>query len=270
MNNDSLPRSLIILFLISFPLTLLAQSSDFVEQIELPPLVLAEQSPDDSTNDDPSKDSAQSLLSQTNQKSGFMQVNEITGIGIIPRGVLGIMSYEYKGDYFSGQDIEWHDNIPFAGVGFTLDYSSFALDIYVQQTMSGKDSLFETVQSPNRTTTNDYNTNLSRQDIAINGSYGIQNLLTDRGDALLFSVGYKWGQTDINGARRRRTTLFLSDETRNIEKTTTEETKFTSAGPSIGVTYGFPVGQKSKFGNNIAFTQVSEYGLSQTTGPTQI
>jgi hypothetical protein len=264
MNNDSLPRSLIILFLISFPLTLLAQSSDFVEQIELPPLVLAEQYPDDFTNDDPSKDSAQSLLSQTTQKSGFMQVNERTGIGIIPRGVLGIMSYEYKENYPSGQDIKWSDNIPYAGVGITLDYNNFALDIYAQQTVSGKDSFFNTQPAPGVIIFDD-NTNLSRRDLASNVSYGIQNLLTNKGDALIFSVGYKWGQSDINGARRR--TVFPENQPQYTIYDT-EETQFTTGGPSIGVTYGFPIGQKSKIGINIAFTKLVNTDFRKT-GPTQ-
>jgi hypothetical protein len=48
----------------------------------------------------------------------------------------------------------------------------------------------------------------------------------------------------------------------------TEETQFTTGGPSIGVTYGFPIGQKSKIGINIAFTKLVNTDFRKT-GPTQ-
>lgn len=235
------------ILLLSFPLTLLAQPGDFLERRDLVSPILAEQFSDDFTdNDSPQELNQPSLQPTANQKPRLLPA----GISLVPRVALGIISFRYKEDYSATSDVEWSDNMPYAGIGVTLDYGNFALDIYGQQTMSGSDSLFETAPE-SILTVRDYNTNLSRRDVAINGSYGIQNLLTDKGDSLLFSVGYKWGKTDINGLRRRTISTGTEPSYTNYD---TEETEFTSSGPSLGITYGYPIGENSRIGINLAYS----------------
>ena len=158
-----------------------------------------------------------------------------------PRIVTGILYQKYEEKYKGDSEaVEWKDNIPFAGLGMTLGYKNFSVDVYAQQSASGKDSFFSSEVDESSAKVKDYSTNISREDYAINLSYA-RNLFVNLDDRIVFSVGYKAGKTSINGARRRISTP-LNTGIASIFPGH-EETQFETKGPTVGISYGFPIGE---------------------------
>lgn len=157
-----------------------------------------------------------------------------------PRVVTGKIYEKYEEKYATSNDILWQDNVPFIGIGLTLGKKNFSVDIYAQQSESGKDSFIRETSS----LLQDYNANLSRKDYALNLSYSKMNLFGWE-HSLVFSVGYKIGQTDI-GVRARN----ITNQSNPIIRL--QDIQFETKGPTIGLAYGFPVGN-SVLGINMGY-----------------
>ncbi|MEN8215348.1 MAG: hypothetical protein ABFS56_03015 [Pseudomonadota bacterium] len=157
-----------------------------------------------------------------------------------PRLVTGKIYEKYEENYAESDDILWQDNVPFIGIGLTLGKKNFSVDIYAQQSESGKDSFIRETSS----LLQDYNATLSRKDYALNLSY-IKSNLFSWDHSLVFSVGYKIGQTDI-GVRTRN----ITNQSKPIIKP--QDIQFETKGPTIGLAYGFPVGN-SVLGINLGY-----------------
>ncbi len=201
----------------------------------------------------------------TQSRGTIMGEDDTTNFFIEPRVVVGELHHSYK-EIYKGEgssDIKWEDNMPFAGLGITLGYKNFSLDVYAQQSASGKDSFFSSEVVENGVKIKDYNTDISREDYAINLSYA-RNLFVNWDDRIVFSVGYKAGKTSISGARRNITPL--SDEEQYISLGH-EEKQFETNGPTVGISYGFPIGE-SVIGLNLAYAWLeTTYTPSENVTP---
>lgn len=168
------------------------------------------------------------------------------------RLVTGVMQYKYKEKYKNpSNDIEWRDNIPFYGIGIVSDDSDFLFfDAYIQKSATGKSGEFDYVDFPGQEPVRvDHNTDLSRTDFTANIGYNIN-------DSFLLSLGYKIGQTEISGPRRR-ITLSPQNEIKDTYLSF-EETQFYTRGPTFGMAYG------KRFGGNILGFNLS-YAKLKTT-----
>ena len=174
-----------------------------------------------------------------------------------PRAVLGMMDYQYE-EVFAGSDnVKWSDTIPFLGIGMTLGYKNFSFDVYVQKSDTGEDSLFD---SGGTFSTKDYNATFNRDDYAMNFGYSTDGLF---GGLLSFVVGYKVGETEVGGARRR---YRLEGGDSSFFFFSSEITTIKTKGPTIGVAYGLPVGKSSMIGINVAYAWLDgDYESNQMT-----
>ena len=185
----------------------------------------------------------------------IMGAEDTTNFFFDPRIVAGMLYQKYEEIYEGdSEDVKWKDNIPFVGLGMTFGYKSFSVDVYAQQSASGKDSSFNNKEIINKEVimgylTDDYNTDMSREDYAINLSYS-RNLFVNLDDRIIFSVGYKAGKTSISGPRRDIVSIQDSG-TQNVNRSH-EETQFETKGPTVGISYGFPI-RESVIGINIAY-----------------
>ncbi|MDM8564720.1 hypothetical protein QUF74_03620 [Candidatus Halobeggiatoa sp. HSG11] len=172
---------------------------------------------------------------------------------IKPRAVIGKISQTYKQVYENSEDVEWQGNMPIVGVGITAGYKNFSLDIYAQQSQSAKDSFFEE-NPPSRgfILEEDNSAEFYRVDYSLNISYKTTNLFTNLDDNLLFSVGYKFGETNIDVVSR---TNRFKEETGELLDAFNypNNIKFTTQGVTVGIAYGFPIG-RNIIGINLAYT----------------
>lgn len=206
----------------------------------------------------------------TQSRGTIMGEDDTTNFFFEPRVVVGMHQHSYEEKYETSDDVKWEDNIPFAGLGLTLGYKNFSLDVYAQQSASGKDSLYDEDDSvlPTGeivTQDRDYNTDISREDYAINLSYA-RNLFVNWDDRIVFSVGYKVGKTSISGARRNITTNLSTEEVKPNRRH--EEKQFETNGPTLGISYGFPIGE-GVIGLNFAYawleTDYTSSEMKETT-----
>jgi len=203
------------------------------------------------------------------------------------RGTLGMMHYVYEEVYGSSDNVKWADNLPFVGVGFTFGHEKFdrlSFDIYAQRTDTGKDALFlYNNENQGVELVSDTNANLNREDYAINLGWRFDDLFFDE-DGVSVSLGYKMGKSNIGLTRRNKVTVTLPPQPIGVDRvidsntgqilaeipsttTTTaqqvntsqsnDETTFETKGPSLGISYGYPVGERSMLGVNLAYTSLS-------------
>jgi len=176
-----------------------------------------------------------------------------------PRVVTGKIYEKYEEKYArdDSDDVLWQDNVPFLGIGLTLGKKNFSVDIYAQQSESGKDSFARgssrQIENTNINSLQDYNATLSRKDYALNLSYSKRNLF-GRDHSLIFSVGYKIGQTDINVRARNTHVISITGEENETTNNNLDhqDIQFETKGPTIGLAYGFPVGN-SVLGINLGY-----------------
>ncbi|MCK5523888.1 MAG: hypothetical protein KAI83_12220 [Thiomargarita sp.] len=180
----------------------------------------------------------------TQSRGTIMGEDDTTNFFFEPRVVVGMHQHSYEEKYTGkdSDDVKWEDNMPFAGLGITLGYKNFSVDVYAQQSASGKAIEFETSDSLLRDKNID---NLSRKDYAINFSYAM-NLFKKLDDRVVFSTGYKVGHTNISGTSR-----YISTSTGGINYSPID-TQFETNGPTVGISYGFPIGE-GVIGLNLAY-----------------
>jgi hypothetical protein len=162
------------------------------------------------------------------------------------RAITGVMQYKYLEKSKNPQespDVEWRDNMPFLGIGTVFGYGNFSVDLYGQWSMTGKSGQFEIAKIRQ-----DHNTDLSRTDYAVNIAYGIDNLFGEEGN-LSLSLGYKIGETDIKGPRRRT----FSTPQGIQESFRFEDTQFQTKGPTVGITYAYPITSDIVLGLNLGY-----------------
>jgi hypothetical protein len=201
----------------------------------------------------------------TQSRGTIMGEDDTTNFFFEPRVVTGMLYQRYEEKYKTSDDVKWEDNIPFVGGGLTLGYKNFSVDVYYQQSASGKAIEFETSDSLIRDKNID---NLSRKDYAINFSYAM-NLFKKLDDRVVFSTGYKVGHTNISGSNR-----YIP--TGQDIKYSPIDTQFETNGPTVGISYGFPIGE-GVIGLNLAYawlktdytsTEMKETTAESTSGLT--
>jgi hypothetical protein len=169
------------------------------------------------------------------------------GFFFAPRAIAGSMYYSYKEIYDNPNlsDITSQDYIPFLGAGITLGYKNFSLDFYARRSASGKDNLFNTTN----TGTKETNSILLRKDYGINLNYQLGKKIFVENENIVFSVGYKVGRSDISGMNR--------NVINGIYYPVNEEKRFETSGPTIGIAYGYPIGDSSVLGINLAYAKLT-------------
>jgi hypothetical protein len=171
-----------------------------------------------------------------------LKKNRSADFNFEPRIITGIMYYQYDERYRNSDDVEWSDNMPFLGIGGRLGLNNFSVNGYAQWSDTGVDSFYGVDDSFER----DHNANFSRQDYAINLSYSIDRLFNRHLGLLSVFIGYKVGRTRIGGTRR----YFLVNQENRIRFN--EETDIKTKGPTIGIAYGWPIGESSVLGIKVA------------------
>lgn len=192
-----------------------------------------------------------------------------------PRINAGVMNYEYKqenafSDYKgsspdgnqpakvirSSQEMKRADSIPYIGIGGTVSYDRFFLDLYGSKTATGEDkdipqiTVIDTTWTGGQTTTiNSIKTNskIEREDYSISLGY---NLF----DNLIIFAGYKKSETDFddkvfyyNNAYRKNGILVDTFDSKGVLKI-----KLDQKGPFIGVAYGWNIMDKGVLSVNAA------------------
>lgn len=223
-----------------------------------------ENAPDDVIN--PSDFFAPELPDDDTDKPIFDQIK--SDLSFKPRLMTGVMQYKYaekSKDPLNSPDVKWRDNMPFWGIGGVVGYKDFSLDAYFQQSVTGKSGLFEVGDVLRQ----DHNTDLKRTDYAVSLAYRIDPLIDNFFDSKIGNLslygGYKVGDTDIRGLRRRTFPLPTGGLGEFLKL---EETKFETKGPTLGMAYGWPIGSNI-LGINFgyAWLQTSYSSTEQTVIP---
>lgn len=148
-------------------------------------------------------------------------------LGITPRVNLGMMNYSYKLTLNSGT---WHkavDTVGILGIGATMAFDRFFVDVYAQQSADGEDTYNYDLDIPH-VFNNDME--FDREDYAIAVGYAVTQNLS-------FFGGYKWGTTNFTEGFNPAQ---ASPGNQYVQRF---ETEFEENGPFIGAALGWPVGK---------------------------
>lgn len=168
------------------------------------------------------------------------------------RKTIGMMYFTHQETFFNSDESKWQDWIPFLGLGGTLslvtEENFYSVNLNFQKSDSGNDGIFDVYKGLNDDKILDSNINLSRRDFAISFSYGLQDRFNSNAQTII-SLGYKWGQTDINGTRRD----IVFSETGNTIKYRNEETQFKIEGFTGGLSFNLHRGDSSNLSIHYGF-----------------
>jgi len=149
--------------------------------------------------------------------------------GFTPRVNAGVMNYSYKltiNNLQSGAGGVWHkvsDTVGILGIGGTVSFDRFFVDIYGQMSGEGNGTYTYDLADP-RVPGNEMD--FEREDYAISLGYALHENLS------LFA-GYKWGKTDFSESYNPQTGGGFLEYF---------DTEFKEDGPFVGAAIGWPVG----------------------------
>jgi len=164
------------------------------------------------------------------------------------RATTGLMYHKYSGLI---KNEKFSDNIPFVGIGATINVGHLSLDGYAQHSDKGKDGSFSI---GTRGAVNE-EAMFDREDYAITVGYQIGepifSLLPKKFSSLSFlrnfsvSAGYKWSETNID----------VTQIALKYEDITRTEIQFKTTGPFVGINYIHPFGKNRhhKLGMYVAY-----------------
>lgn len=179
------------------------------------------------------------------------------------RATTGLMYHKYSGLI---KNEKFSDNIPFVGIGATINVGHLSLDGYAQHSDKGKDGSFSI---GTRGAVNE-EAMFDREDYAITLGYQIGepifSLLPKNFSSLSFlrnfsvSAGYKWSETNID----------VTQIALKYEDITRTEIQFKTTGPFAGINYIHPFGKNRnhKLGMYVAYGRLEgDYNVDASNNP---
>lgn len=175
------------------------------------------------------------------------------------RATTGLMYHKYSGPIYK----KLSDNIPFVGIGATINVGYLSLDGYAQHSDKGKDDYF----SIGYLGPLNEEAMFDREDYAITLGYQIGEHFFSRVPILKnFSVsgGYKWSETNID------VTEIALKNFEGVEQLTRTEIQFKTTGPFVGINYIHPFGNNGnhKLGMYVAYGRLTgDYNIDVSNNP---
>jgi len=171
------------------------------------------------------------------------------------RATTDLMYHKYSGPIYE----KFSDNIPFVGIGATINVGHLSLDGYAQHSDKGKDGSFSIGY---RGSLNE-DAMFDREDYAITLGYQIGEHFFSRVPILKnvsVSTGYKWSETNID----------VTEITLERAELVNTEIQFKTTGPFAGINYIHPFGNNGnhKLGMYVAYGRLTgDYNVDASRNP---
>jgi len=137
------------------------------------------------------------------------------------------------------------------GLGGTLVYKGFFLDVYGQKASDGEEEKpTNTVQLGNQQVTRNKIFSVEREDYSATLGYKVL-------DGLVMFAGYRIGQTSIEEFTRYST-----------GSSARESIKFNANGPFVGLSYSYPISEYGQLGINLGYAQLEGEYTQRLVGST--
>ncbi|MEK7990306.1 MAG: hypothetical protein VSS52_004815 [Thiotrichaceae bacterium] len=162
---------------------------------------------------------------------------------ISPKVSLGYMSYSYKYESYLidsegpyAEEWEFSDNVLALGLGISLNYKQYFVDLFMQRSGAGTDKEIHIAGSSDKGDylKDDSGYSFTRKDYSLAIGYRFSEFLPMfPDDTLSISVGYKKGQTKYD---RTISYIYTSEEPTRTE---VQSDSYETTGPFIGASYSW-------------------------------